>query len=150
MHWGATYHDVIKGKLKHLAQWLAKETGQEVKVFVDTAPLMEKPLAKRRASAGRASTPISSSRSQGSWFFLGAILSTAELERDAGRKRPLRLVPGCLDICPTNAFPRPINSMRGAAIFLSHDRAQCHIAREFRRSIGNRIYGCDDCLAVCP
>jgi len=147
---GRDYHDVIKGKLKHLAQWLAKETGQEVKVFVDTAPLMEKPLAEAAGLGWQGKHTNLVSRSQGSWFFLGAILSTAELTRDAAETDHCGSCRACLDICPTNAFPAPYQLDARRCISYLTIEHKGHIAREFRRAIGNRIYGCDDCLAVCP
>jgi epoxyqueuosine reductase len=144
------YHDVVKGKLKQLAQWLARESGQEVKVFVDTAPLMEKPLAMRAGLGWQGKHTNLVSREHGSWLFLGAILSAAEIEADAPHEDHCGSCSACLDICPTNAFPAPykLDARRCLAYLTIEHKGQ--IAREFRAPLGNRIYGCDDCLAACP
>ncbi|WP_119275271.1 tRNA epoxyqueuosine(34) reductase QueG [Taklimakanibacter deserti] len=147
---GRDYHDVVKGKLKHLAQWLARETGQGVKVFVDTAPLMEKPLAEAAGLGWQGRHTNLVSRELGSWFFLGAILSAAELARDAPESDHCGSCRACLDICPTRAFPKPYQLDARRCISYLTIEHKGHIDREFRESIGNRIYGCDDCLAVCP
>lgn len=144
------YHDVFKGKLKRIAQWLAHETGAEVKVFVDTAPLMEKPLAEQAGLGWQGKHTNLVSRKLGSWFFLGCILTTLELEADASEEDHCGSCHACLDICPTKAFPAPyqIDARRCISyLTIEHKR---HIPLEFRKPIGNRIYGCDDCLAVCP
>jgi epoxyqueuosine reductase len=147
---GRDYHDVIKGKLKHLAQWLARETGQGVKVFVDTAPLMEKPLAEAAGLGWQGRHTNLVSRELGSWFFLAAILSEAELARDVPESDHCGSCRACLDICPTKAFPRPYQLDARRCISYLTIEHKGHIDREFREAIGNRIYGCDDCLAVCP
>jgi len=147
---GRDYHDVIKGKLKHLAQWLAKETQQDVKVFVDTAPLMEKPLAEAAGVGWQGRHTNLVSRDLGSWFFLGAILSEAMLARDAAESDHCGSCRACLDICPTKAFPAPYQLDARRCISYLTIEHKGHIDREFRSAIGNRIYGCDDCLAVCP
>ena len=147
---GRDYHDVIKGKLKHLAQWLARETQQEVKVFVDTAPLMEKPLAEAAGLGWQGRHTNLVSRSLGSWFFLGAILSEAMLARDAAESDHCGSCRACLDICPTKAFPAPYQLDARRCISYLTIEHKGHIDREFRAAIGNRIFGCDDCLAVCP
>jgi epoxyqueuosine reductase len=147
---GRDYHDVLKGKLKHLAQWLARETGQGVKVFVDTAPLMEKPLAEAAGLGWQGRHTNLVSRELGSWFFLGAILSEAELARDSPESDHCGSCRACLDICPTNAFPRPYQLDARRCISYLTIEHKGHIDREFREAIGNRIFGCDDCLAVCP
>ncbi|WP_119388639.1 tRNA epoxyqueuosine(34) reductase QueG [Taklimakanibacter lacteus] len=147
---GRDYHDVIKGKLKHLAQWLAKESGQEVKVFVDTAPLMEKPLSEAAGLGWQGKHTNLVSRTLGSWFFLGAILSAAHLRRDEPESDHCGTCRACLDICPTRAFPAPHQLDARRCISYLTIEHKGHIAREFRAAIGNRIYGCDDCLAVCP
>ena len=147
---GRDYHDVIRGKLKHLAQWLARETGQEVKVFVDTAPLMEKPLAEAAGLGWQGRHTNLVSRELGSWFFLGAILSAAELARDEPESDHCGTCRACLDICPTKAFPKPYQLDARRCISYLTIEHKGHIDREFRTAIGNRIYGCDDCLAVCP
>jgi len=144
------YHDVIKGKLKQFAQWLARETGEDVKVFVDTAPLMEKPLAQRAGIGWQGKHTNLVSREHGSWLFLGAILTVAELERDAPQEDHCGSCRACLDVCPTNAFPAPyqLDARRCLAYLTIEHKGQ--IPREFREAVGNRIFGCDDCLAVCP
>ncbi|MBK1871096.1 tRNA epoxyqueuosine(34) reductase QueG [Aestuariivirga sp. YIM B02566] len=147
---GRDYHDVIKGKLKQLAQWLARETQEEVKVFVDTAPLMEKPLAEAAGLGWQGKHTNLVSRSLGSWFFLGAILSAAELARDPRESDHCGTCRACLDICPTKAFPAPYQLDARRCISYLTIEYKGHIADEFREAIGNRIYGCDDCLAACP
>ncbi|MGE0003954.1 MAG: tRNA epoxyqueuosine(34) reductase QueG [Parvibaculaceae bacterium] len=147
---GRDYHDVIKGKLKHLAQWLARETGQGVKVFVDTAPLMEKPLAQAAGVGWQGRHTNLVSRELGSWFFLGAILSAAELARDAPESDHCGSCRACLDVCPTGAFPAPYQLDARRCISYLTIEHKGHIERELRAGIGNRVYGCDDCLAVCP
>jgi epoxyqueuosine reductase len=144
------YHDVVKGKLKQLAQWLARETAEEVKVFVDTAPLMEKPLAQRAGLGWQGKHTNLVSREHGSWLFLGAILSAAELTPDAAEQDHCGSCRACLDVCPTNAFPAPyqLDARRCLAYLTIEHKGQIPI--EFREAIGNRVFGCDDCLAVCP
>ena len=147
------YHDVIKGKLKTLAGWLvaaAAEAGAEVKVFVDTAPVMEKPLAASAGIGWQGKHTNLVSREFGSWLFLGAIFSNLELPPDDAETDHCGSCRACLDICPTRAFPAPyrLNARRCISyLTIEHEGP---IAREFRAAIGNRIYGCDDCLAVCP
>ncbi|MGE0830605.1 MAG: tRNA epoxyqueuosine(34) reductase QueG, partial [Hyphomonadaceae bacterium] len=144
------YHDVVKGKLKQLAQWLARESGEEVKVFVDTAPLMEKPLAQRAGLGWQGKHTNLVSRQHGSWLFLGAILSAAEIESDEAYEDHCGSCRACLDVCPTNAFPAPyqLDARRCLAYLTIESKTQ--IPRAFREVLGNRIFGCDDCLAVCP
>jgi epoxyqueuosine reductase len=144
------YHDVIKGKLKNLAQWLARETGAKVKVFVDTAPLMEKPLAQQAGLGWQGKHTNLVSRELGSWFFIGAILTDAELTPDRPEIDHCGSCRACLDICPTKAFPAPYQLDARRCISYLTIEHEGHIAREFREAMGNRIYGCDDCLAVCP
>lgn len=147
---GRDYHDVIKGKLKQLAAWFAREADAEVKVFVDTAPLMEKPLAAEAGLGWQGKHTNLVSRELGSWFFLGAILTNADLEPAAAESDHCGSCRACLDICPTAAFPAPYQLDARRCISYLTIEHKGHIAREFRAAIGNRIYGCDDCLAVCP
>jgi epoxyqueuosine reductase len=144
------YHDVIKGKLKELAGWLAAQTGEDVKVFVDTAPLMEKPLAAQAGLGWQGKHTNLVSRELGSWFFIGTILSAAELAPDAPEIDHCGSCRSCLDVCPTDAFPAPYRLDARRCISYLTIEHKGHIGREFRKLMGNRIYGCDDCLAVCP
>ncbi len=147
---GADYHDVIKKKLKRVAGWLHREADVEVKVFVDTAPVMEKPLAAVAGIGWQGKHTNLVSRDLGSWLFLGAIFTTAELEPDAPEDDHCGRCRKCLDICPTNAFPAPYRLDARRCISYLTIEHKGHIDREFRTAMGNRIYGCDDCLAVCP
>ena len=147
---GRDYHDVIKGRLKTLAGWLAAKTGSDVKVFVDTAPLMEKPLGHRAGLGWQGKHTNLVSRDHGSWLFLGAILTAADLKQDAAETDHCGTCTACLDICPTKAFPSPYRLDSGRCISYLTIEHKGHIDREFRRAMGNRIFGCDDCLAVCP
>lgn len=144
------YHDIIKGKLKELAGLLARRAGVDVKVFVDTAPLMEKPLAEAAGLGWQGKHTVLVSRQFGSWLFLGAILTSAELPVDKPHKESCGSCTKCLDICPTNAFPAPfqLDARKCLAYYSVEHKGQ--IPRELRRPMANRIYGCDDCLAVCP
>jgi epoxyqueuosine reductase len=148
---GRDYHGLIKGRLKLLGSWLAKEAeGTELKVFVDTAPVMEKPLAQAAGLgwAGKHSNLVS--REFGSWLFLGAIFTNLRLAPDEPETDHCGTCSACLDICPTKAFPRPyVLDARRCISYLTIEH-KGHIAGEFRPLIGNRIFGCDDCLAVCP
>lgn len=144
------YHDVIKKKLKALARWLVAETEAEVKVFVDTAPVMEKPLAMRAGLGWQGKHTNLVSRQFGSWLFLGSIFTTLELPADAPESDHCGACSACVDVCPTNAFPAPykIDARRCISyLTIEHDGM---IERELRSLMGNHIYGCDDCLAVCP
>ena len=144
------YHDVVKGKLKLLAGALAALAGGEVKVFVDTAPVMEKPLAAAAGIGWQGKHTNLVSRSHGSWLFLGSIFTTLDLPRDAAETDHCGSCRACLDVCPTQAFPAPRQlDARRCISYLTIEHKGV-IAREFRRAMGNRIYGCDDCLAVCP
>ena len=144
------YHDLVKGKLKRIAQWLAHAAKADVKVFVDTAPVMEKPLAQKAGLGWQGKHTNLVSREMGSWFFIGAILTTAELAPDAPEEDHCGSCRACLDICPTQAFPAPYQlDARRCISYLTIEHAG-HIAPEFRAAMGNRIYGCDDCLGVCP
>ena len=147
---GRDYHDVIKAKLKRIAAWLACESGAEVKVFVDTAPLMEKPLGEAAGLGWQGKHTNLVSRELGSWFFLGSILTDARLQPDAAETDHCGSCRACLDICPTRAFPAPYQLDARRCISYLTIEHKGHIVREFREAMGNRIYGCDDCLAVCP
>ncbi len=144
------YHDVFKGKLKRLAQGFARSAGAEVKIFVDTAPLMEKPLAAQAGLGWQGRHTNLVSREAGNWFFIGTILTDADLPADAPEEDHCGSCRACLDICPTHAFPAPYQlDARRCISYLTIEHPG-HIAAEFRKPMGNRIYGCDDCLAVCP
>ncbi len=147
---GADYHDVIKGKLKAIAGDFARLTGEDVKVFVDTAPVMEKPLAEAAGLGWQGKHTNLVSRNFGSWLFLGAIFTTAALEPDQPERGSCGSCRRCLDACPTAAFPAPyrLDARRCISYLTIEHKGQ--IPSEFRVPMGNRIYGCDDCLAVCP
>ena len=144
------YHDVIKGKLKTLAQKFAARTGAEVKVFVDTAPVMEKPLAAEAGLGWQGKHTNLVSREFGSWLFLGSIFTAADIEPDLAERDHCGSCRACLDICPTNAFPAPYQLDARRCISYLTIEHKGPIPHEFRPLMGNRIYGCDDCLAVCP
>ena len=147
---GDDYHEVIKGRLKTLAGQIAARTGAEVKVFVDTAPLMEKPLAQRAGLGWQGKHTNLLSRTHGNWLFLGVILSAADLEPDAPEGEHCGTCTACLDACPTMAFPAPFQlDARRCLSYLTIEFAGAW-PEEFRVATGSRIYGCDDCLAVCP
>lgn len=147
---GRDYHDVIKGKLKELASLVASQTGAEVKVFVDTAPLMEKPLAMAAGLGWQGKHTNLVSREFGSWLFLGVILSAADLPTDEAQGDVCGSCRACLDACPTNAFPAPYQiDARRCISYLTIEHAG-PIEPALRVAMGNRIYGCDDCLAACP
>jgi epoxyqueuosine reductase len=147
------YHDVLKGRLKQLAGFIAARASPnpcEVKVFLDTAPVMEKPLAEAAGLGWQGKHTNLVSRDFGSWLFLGAIFTDLELVPDAPEHDHCGSCRACLDICPTEAFPAPyrLDARRCIAYLTIEHKGP--IPREFRAKIGNRIYGCDDCLAVCP
>jgi epoxyqueuosine reductase len=144
------YHDIIKGKLKGVAGKLAARSGGDVKVFVDTAPVMEKPLAEAAGIGWQGKHTNLVSRELGSWLFLGTIFATADLEPDAAEQDHCGTCRACLDICPTAAFPAPYRLDARRCISYLTIENKGPIPHEFREAIGNRIYGCDDCLAVCP
>jgi len=147
---GDDYHEVIKGRLKTLAGQVAARTGQDVKVFVDTAPLMEKPLAQRAGLGWQGKHTNLLSRTQGNWLFLGVILSAAVFEPDPPEGEHCGSCTACLDVCPTRAFPAPFQlDARRCLSYLTIEFAGPWPV-EFRTATGSRIYGCDDCLAVCP
>lgn len=144
------YHDVIKGKLKELGGFLSAKSTEPVKVFCDTAPVMEKPLAQAAGLGWQGKHTVLISREHGNWLMLGAIFSRAELEPDAPETDHCGSCRRCLDICPTNAFPAPYRlDARRCIAYLTIEH-QGPIPAEYRESIGNRVFGCDDCLAVCP
>jgi epoxyqueuosine reductase len=147
---GHDYHDIVKRKLKQLARVLVRAGGGDVKVFVDTAPLMEKPLAAAGGLGWQGKHTNLVSRELGSWFFLGVILTTLELPPDPEEPDHCGRCRRCLDICPTRAFPAPYRLDARRCISYLTIEHKGHIARELRPLIGNRIFGCDDCLAVCP
>ena len=147
---GDDYHDVIKKRLKALARWLAETASCEVKVFVDTAAVMEKPLAQAAGLGWQGKHTNLVSREFGSWLFLGAIFTDADLPRDEADGDHCGSCQACLDICPTSAFPAPYKLDARRCISYLTIESKGPIPREFRQAIGNRIYGCDDCLAVCP
>jgi epoxyqueuosine reductase len=144
------YHDVVKAGLKRVAAALAHASGAEVKVFVDTAPLMEKPVAQAAGLGWQGKHTNLVSRAHGSWLFLGTILTSAEIERDAPETDHCGSCRRCLDVCPTDAFPAPYQLDPRRCISYLTIEHKGHIAPEFRKPMGNRVFGCDDCLAVCP
>ena len=147
---GDDYHELIKGRLKVLGGWIAARFKCELKVFVDTAPLMEKPLAEAAGLGWQGKHTNLVSREFGSWLFLGSILTTLEVEPDGAEGDHCGQCRACLDACPTNAFPAPYQlDARACLSYLTieHKGAMPH---QYRAAMGNRIYGCDDCLAACP
>lgn len=147
---GDDYHDVIKPRLKAIARWLIEAAGGEVKVFVDTAAVMEKPLAAAAGLGWQGKHTNLVSPRLGSWLFLGAIFTTLELPEDAPQRDLCGTCRACLDACPTRAFAAPYRlDARRCISYLTIEHKGA-IPRELRPLLGNRIYGCDDCLAVCP
>jgi epoxyqueuosine reductase len=147
---GDDYHDLIKKRLKTLARWLLAQAGGDVKVFVDTAAVMEKPLAHQAGVGWQGKHTNLVSRQFGSWLFLGAIFTTLDLPRDDAEVDHCGSCRACLDSCPTAAFPAPYQLDARRCISYLTIENKGPIPLEFRKAIGNRIYGCDDCLAVCP
>ena len=144
------YHDILKGQLKQLAGQLVAKTGWQVKVFVDTAPLMEKPLAMQAGLGWQGKHTNLVAKDFGSWFFLGTILTDGEMPEDTPMSDHCGRCQACLDICPTNAFPAPYQLDARRCISYLTIEHKGPIDRELRPLMGNRIFGCDDCLAVCP
>lgn len=144
------YHDVIKGRLKTIAAKFAARSGEDVKVFVDTAPVMEKPLAEAAGLGWQGKHTNLVSREFGSWLFLGSIFTTAELPPGKPENNHCGSCRACLDICPTGAFPSPYQLDARRCISYLTIEHKGPIPLELRGKMGNRIYGCDDCLAVCP
>jgi epoxyqueuosine reductase len=147
---GTDYHDLIKGKLRRIAQWLVAETTSDLKIFVDTAPVMEKPLAEAAGLGWQGKHTNLVSRAHGSWLFLGVLFTNLELPADAREADHCGSCRACLDVCPTQAFPAPYRLDARRCISYLTIEHKGPIPRELRVAIGNRIYGCDDCLAVCP
>lgn len=147
---GDDYHDVIKKKLKALAHEIARELGGDARVYVDTAPVMEKPLAEQAGLGWQGKHTCIVSREFGSWLFLGEIFTSLDIEPDEPATESCGTCTRCLDICPTQAFTgaRQLDARKCISYLTIEHRS--HIPQEFRKAIGNRIYGCDDCLAVCP
>ncbi|WP_028031932.1 tRNA epoxyqueuosine(34) reductase QueG [Gemmobacter nectariphilus] len=147
---GKDYHDLVKKRLKRLGRWLLDQAGGEIKVFVDTAPVMEKPLAAAAGLGWQGKHTNLLSRDLGNWFFLGAIFTTLELDPDASARPNCGSCTACLDACPTRAFPAPfqLDARRCVSYLTIEHRGP--VDEELRPLLGNRIYGCDDCLAVCP
>lgn len=147
---GGDYHDVVKKALKALGRWLAQEAGCDLKVFVDTAPVMEKPLSEAAGLGWQGKHTNLVSRDHGSWLFLGAIYTTLDLTPDTRARDRCGSCDACQRACPTDAFPAPYRlDARRCISYLTIEHAG-PIPVEFRERVGNRIYGCDDCLAVCP
>jgi epoxyqueuosine reductase len=148
---GRDYHDVVKKRLKRVGRWLIeKSPGAEIKVFVDTAPVMEKPLAQAAGLGWQGKHTNLLGRDLGSWFFLGAIFTTIPFTFDEPEKSHCGSCTACLDICPTNAFPSPYRLDARRCISYLTIEHKGPVDLELRAKMGNRIYGCDDCLAVCP
>ncbi|WP_066799024.1 tRNA epoxyqueuosine(34) reductase QueG [Sphingomonas soli] len=148
---GQDYHDVVKRRLKELARWIVGQASDaDLKVFVDTAPVMEKPLAEAAGLGWQGKHTNLVSREHGSWLFLGAIYTTLELESDAPQHSTCGSCDACQTACPTDAFPAPYRLDARRCISYLTIEHKGPIPHEFRAAMGNRIYGCDDCLAVCP
>jgi len=147
---GRDYHDLVKRRLKRLGRWLLDQAGGEIKVFVDTAPVMEKPLAQAAGLGWQGKHTNLLSRDLGNWFFLGAIFTTLELPPDEPEVSHCGTCTACLDICPTSAFPAPYQLDARRCISYLTIEHKGPVDAELRGLMGNRIFGCDDCLAVCP
>ncbi|MFN4130035.1 MAG: tRNA epoxyqueuosine(34) reductase QueG [Paracoccaceae bacterium] len=147
---GKDYHDLVKRRLKRLGRWLIEQATCEIKVFVDTAPVMEKPLAQAAGLGWQGKHTNLLSRDLGNWFFLGAIFTTLDLEKDTAEVSHCGSCTACLEICPTQAFPAPYQlDARRCISYLTIEHSG-PVDKDLRGLMGNRIYGCDDCLAVCP
>lgn len=144
------YHDLIKGRLKQLGQWLVHKSGGDIKVFVDTAPVLEKPIAEQAGLGWQGKHSNLVSRELGSWLFLGEVFTSLDLPADTAGIDHCGSCRACLDICPTAAFPAPYQLDARRCISYLTIEHKGHIPNEFRKPMGNRIYGCDDCLAACP
>ncbi len=147
---GKDYHDVVKKRLKQLGRWLIERSGGEIKVFVDTAPVMEKPLGQAAGVGWQGKHTNLVSRELGNWFFLGAIFTTLDLPPDPVETDHCGSCRRCLDVCPTQAFPAPYQLDARKCISYLTIEYDGPVELELRSKLGNRIYGCDDCLAVCP
>jgi epoxyqueuosine reductase len=149
---GKDYHDLLKRRLKRLGRWLLDQVpeGAEIKVFVDTAPVMEKPLAQAAGLGWQGKHTNLLSRDLGNWFFLGAIFTTLELPKDAAEVSHCGSCTACLNACPTKAFPAPYQLDARRCISYLTIEHKGPVEPELRALLGNRIYGCDDCLAACP
>lgn len=147
---GKDYHDIIKKRLKQVARQIHRDHNVEVKVFIDTAPVMEKPLAEKSGMGWQGKHTNLVSHEFGSWLFIGSIFTTLDIEPDEKMKNHCGSCQACLDVCPTKAFPAPYKLDARRCISYLTIEYKGHIAKEFRKAMGNRIYGCDDCLSVCP
>ena len=147
---GKDYHDLVKRRLKRLGRWLLEAHGGEIKVFVDTAPVMEKPLGQAAGLGWQGKHTNLLARDLGSWFFLGAIFTTLDLPKDAPEVSHCGSCTACLDACPTGAFPAPYQLDARRCISYLTIEHKGPVEEGLRGLMGNRIYGCDDCLAVCP
>ena len=144
------YHDLVKKRLKRLARWLIDEAGGEVKVFVDTAPVPEKPLGEAAGLGWQGKHTNLVSRDMGNWFFIGSVFTTLEIDPDTPENDHCGSCRACLDVCPTDAFPAPYQLDARRCISYLTIEHKGPVDKELRARMGNRIYGCDDCLAVCP
>jgi epoxyqueuosine reductase len=148
---GKDYHDLVKRRLKRLGRWLIDQApGEAIKVFVDTAPVMEKPLAQAAGLGWQGKHTNLLARDLGNWFFLGAIFTTLDLPRDEAEAEHCGTCTACLDICPTKAFPAPFRLDARRCISYLTIEHKGPVDEDLRPLMGNRIYGCDDCLAICP
>lgn len=145
------YHDIVKKRLKRVGRWLIEQEPEaQIKVFVDTAPVMEKPLAQAAGLGWQGKHTNVLGRELGSWFFIGSIFTTIELEPNKAEQSHCGSCTACLDICPTDAFPEPYRLDPRRCISYLTIEHKGPVDEELRAKLGNRIYGCDDCLAVCP